>query len=67
MIVQLLQSLFQELISFAQSIWQLIFGEWNYQVLFGWLPGDIQAAVNFLIIFLFGLALFALIKRLLPF
>lgn len=67
MILELLKSLFQALLQFAKDIWQLVFGDWNYQILFCWLPADIQSAVDFLIIFLFGIALFAVIKRLLPF
>lgn len=63
----LLQSLYEKIVAFIQQIFNMIFGEWTYNVLFSWLPSDIQAAVTFLIIFLFGLALVKIIRSFLPF
>lgn len=62
----LLEGLFTALQEFLEWLFNFIFGEWNYHVLFNWLPSDIIAAVNFIIVFLFGLAVLKWIKSLLP-
>lgn len=65
-VTQALTSFFQELQQFIVDIFDSIFGLWNYGVLFSWLPADIIAAVDFLIIFLFGLALIKFIRSIIP-
>lgn len=65
-VTQALTSFFQELQQFIVDIFDSIFGLWNYGVLFSWLPSDIIAAVDFLIIFLFGLALIKFIRSIIP-
>lgn len=65
-ITELLTDLYEILIEFVQWVFNQIFGSWNYQILFGWLPADILSAVTFIILFLFGLALFKFIKNLIP-
>lgn len=65
-IENLLYDLYDIIIEFVQWVFNQIFGNWNYQVLFNWLPSDILAAVTFIILFLFGLALFKFIKNIIP-
>lgn len=65
-ISSLIEGLFQKLIEFVQWLFNQVFGGWNFGVLFSWLPSDIIAAVNYLIIFLFGLVVLKWIKDLLP-
>lgn len=65
-IENLLYDLYDVLLDFVQWVFNQIFGNWNYQVLFNWLPSDILAAVTFIILFLFGLALFKFIKNIIP-
>ena len=67
LITQLLTALFQKMITFVQDVFTAIFGNWNYGVLFNWLPNDIQSAVTYIILFLFAIAVFNLIKNLNPF
>ena len=50
----LLTALFNKLITFVQDVFNAIFGNWNYNVLFSWLPSDIQSAVTYIILFLFA-------------
>lgn len=63
----LLQSLLTKIFSFLQSIWTSIFGVWNYQALFAWLPSDIQAAVTTVIVTLFIFALIHFLRAFMPF
>lgn len=65
-ITELLTDLYELIIEFVQWVFNQIFGNWDYQVLFNWLPSDILAAVTFIILFLFGLALFKFIKNIIP-
>lgn len=65
-ITDLLADLYDLLVQFIQWLFNLVFGDWNYQVLFGWLPSDILAAVTFIILFLFGLAVIKWFKNLIP-
>lgn len=65
-ISSLIEGLFQKLIDFVQWLFNQVFGAWNFGVLFSWLPSDIIGAVNYLIIFLFGLVVLKWIKDLLP-
>lgn len=66
-ITTLLTALFNKLIQFVQDVFNAIFGNWNYGILFNWLPQDIRSAVTYIILILFALALFKLIKNLNPF
>lgn len=66
MIVSLLTSLFQAIISFVQSVFNAVFGNWNYGVLFSWLPGDIGATATSFILILFGIGLIKIVRDLLP-
>lgn len=66
MIENLLSSLYEKLLSFISSIFDLLFGGWNWQVLFSWLPSDILSAAEAFILVCFGLALLRILKSLLP-
>ena len=56
-ITNLLTALFNKLITFVQDVFNAIFGNWNYNVLFSWLPNDIQQAVTYIILFLFAITI----------
>lgn len=66
MIQNLLQQLWQGLQNLIQEVFELIFGEWNYQAILGWLPQDIRAAIDVFIIVLFGIVMIKLIRQLIP-
>ena len=66
-ITTILTALFNKLITFVQDVFNAIFGNWNYNVLFSWLPNDIQQAVTYIILLLFAITIFNLIKNLNPF
>ena len=66
MLENILTDLYQTLISLVREIFNTLFGEWNWQVLFNWLPPDFLTVASWFIIFLFGLMLFKVIKTLLP-
>lgn len=66
MLENILTDLYQALISLVREIFNTLFGEWNWQVLFNWLPSDFLTVASWFIIFLFGLMLFKVIKTLLP-
>ena len=66
-ITTLLTSLFNKMVQFVQDVFNAIFSNWNYGILFSWLPQDIQQAVTYIILFLFAIAVFYLIKNLNPF
>ena len=65
-ITTLLEAFYNAVISFVQWLFNTVFGSWNYGILFSWLPSDIQSAVTFIILFLFGLAVLQLLKHLTP-
>ena len=67
MIAQLLTTAFQEIQAFVQWLFNAIFGEWYWQVLFNWLPADFLQYCTFLILFFFAIAIVKFIKGLIPF
>ena len=67
MISQLIQTFLQAFQSFVEYIFNAIFGDWNWQILFNWLPADFLEVCSFLIIFFFALMLIKWIRNLLPF
>lgn len=67
MIANALEELYNGIISFVQYIFDAIFGGWNWQVLFGWLPSDFLTTCTFLILFFFAIMLIKFIRNLLPF
>ena len=62
----LFDNVIQKLLSFIQSLWNQIFGSWNYQNLFYWLPSDIQAAASLIVLTLFVFALWKLLMMIIP-
>lgn len=62
----LFDTVIQKLLTFIQSLWNQIFGGWNYQNIFYWLPSDIQAAASLIILTLFVFALWKLLMQILP-
>lgn len=62
----LITQFWEYLRQFISSIFQAIFGDINFAVLWNWLPQDIQNASAFFVILLFSLMLWKLIKSLLP-
>lgn len=67
MIETLLTSLYEKLLSFLSALFNAIFGGWNWQALFSWLPSDILTAATGFILVCFGITLIRIIKDLLPF
>lgn len=67
MIENLLTSAFQELQAFVQWLFNQIFPDWNWQILFNWLPADFLQYCSFLILFFFALAVIKFIKGIIPF
>lgn len=66
MLENILTDLYQALIDLVREIFNELFGNWNWQVLFGWLPSDFLTVASWFIIFLFGIMLFKIIKTLIP-
>lgn len=62
----LIEALYTKLVQWLQDIFNAIFGNWNYGILFGWLPQDIRTAVTYIILFMFCLALFKMLKSIIP-
>lgn len=63
----LIQALLTWIINLVTSIWNLIFGDVQFSVLWNWLPSDIQSACVSLIMVLFILVLIRFIRSILPF
>lgn len=63
----LIQALLSWIINLVTSIWNLIFGDVQFSVLWNWLPSDIQVACASLIMLLFILVLIRFIRSILPF
>lgn len=51
----------------GDTIWNVIFGNVNFGVLWSWLPSDIAAACTGLVLLLFSLAVIKFIRSILPF
>lgn len=67
MIIQLIETVITKLFQLANTIFQWLFGDIQFNVLWSWLPSDIQAAAAFFILLLFTLAIIKFIRSLLPF
>lgn len=66
MLENALTALYEKLIGLVREVFNQLFGSWNWQILFDWLPSDFLTVASWFIIFLFGLMLFKVIKTLLP-
>lgn len=67
MIIQLIETVVTKLFQVANTIFQWLFGDIQFNVLWSWLPSDIQAAAAFFILLLFTLAIIKFIRSLIPF
>lgn len=67
MTVNILETIISSFLSFAQTVYNSIFGSVNFSVLWSWLPSDIGSAAATFISILFGLALIKGIRNFLPF
>lgn len=65
--ITLIENIISKFIALAERVFNYIFGDVQFSVLWDWLPQDIQnAAVSFIVI-LFAIALIAGIRKFLPF
>lgn len=64
---ELIQGFLAGLQSFVEYVFNAIFGDWNWQILFNWLPADFLEVCSFLILFFFALMLIKFVRNLLPF
>lgn len=67
MIIQLIETVVTKLFQIAQNIFNWLFGDIDFTVLWNWLPSDIQAAAAFFVMLLFLLAIIKFIRSILPF
>lgn len=67
MIETLLTSLYTKLISFLSGLFSTIFGNWQWQALFNWLPSDILNAAAGFILVCFGIAMIRILRSIIPF
>lgn len=67
MIIQLIETVVTKLFQLAQTIFNWLFGDINFSILWNWLPSDIQAAAAFFVLLLFLLAIIKFIRSILPF
>lgn len=65
--IQLIQQIITKFLQIGQDIFNYIFGDVDFTVLWNWLPQDIQAAALSFIIILFTIALIKGIRNVLPF
>lgn len=65
--IEAIQSIITKFINVGQDIFQEIFGNVQFSVLWSWLPTDIQSAAASFIVILFILALIRGIRNFLPF
>lgn len=64
--INLISQFIQWFINLSQQIFNYLFGDIDFAVLWRWLPNDIQSACNALLIIFFALVIWRLIKGLLP-
>ena len=66
-IFALIDAVLTKLLQVAQRIFNWLFGDINFSVLWSWLPSDIQAAAQFFVVLLFLLVIIRFIRSLIPF
>lgn len=66
-IADLIQAFFTKLFQVAQNIFEAIFGDIDFAVLWTWCPADIRIAAAFFVLVLFILAILKFIRSILPF
>lgn len=65
--IQVIQGIISSFIEVAQNVFNYIFGDIDFTVLWNWLPTDIQTAAAAFIVILFAIALIGGIRKFLPF
>lgn len=65
--IDIITSVLQWIWNLCQEIFNYIWGAVDFGILWRWLPADIQAACSALLVIFFILALWRLLKSLLPF
>lgn len=63
----LLTSLVEYFLTGAQRLFDLVFGDIDFSVLWGWLPADIASACSTLVVLLFAFAFIAFMQKVIPF
>ena len=64
--INLFNTVINKILPLIRTIFNLVFGNWNYGAIFAWLPNDIRMAADVIILFLFGLALWKLLMHIIP-
>lgn len=62
-----LKEIFAAFLDLSERIYEAVFENVDFGVLWRWLPSDIGTAASALIVVLFGIALISMIRRFLPF
>lgn len=65
--MNIVESIIEKFISIGQEIYQFVFGDVDFGVLFYWVPDDIFATAMQFILILFMIALIKMIRNFLPF
>lgn len=65
--ITLIENIITKFISLAEELFEYIFSGVQFNVLWNWLPTDIQTAASTFIVVLFALAIIAGIRKFLPF
>ena len=65
--ISLIQNIISRFIALAQELFEYIFSGVQFDVLWSWLPSDIQTAAASFIIVLFAIAVISGIRKFLPF
>lgn len=65
--ISIIQGIISAFLDLAESIFNYIFGDIQFSVLWDWLPTDIQTAAATFIVLLFAIALISGIRKFLPF
>ena len=66
-VMQLIDTVITKLFQLANTIFDWLFGDIDFTVLWNWLPADIQAAAAFFVLLLFLLAIIKFVRSILPF
>lgn len=65
--ISIIQGIISAFLDLAENIFNYIFGDIQFSVLWDWLPTDIQTAAATFIVLLFAIALISGIRKFLPF
>lgn len=65
--IAIIQGIITKFLQLAERVFNYIFGDVQFEVLWNWLPQDIQIAAETLILVLFLFAIIDFIRKLVPF